>query len=256
MGDAEGSAKTGAALRQIGRLFHALGSMTPGGDAARSWVPIFIAFAVTYALFPDYPFGQETFLPTLFFLDLFYGLFLLLTWVAMYGTSPEELRLWALAQRSHASGWRWLLDVLKSTRVFSGRAGLIMIVSFSFVGVFSALALLPEGGRLGVEAIRVPLCVLGVVTSWALLHTAYALYYAHLFYGGARPEGFAFPGDEQPGPSDFAYFAFTLGTSFAVSDVQITARRIRRVALGHSVLSFFYNTAILALVLDLALGGT
>lgn len=235
MDHAEGRAETSAALRQIWRPFRALGSMTPTGDAARSWVPIIVTCAVTYA---------------------FYGLFLLLTWAAMYGTTPEELRLWALAQRDRGSGWRRLLEVLKGTRVFSGRVGLVTIVGFSFVGVFSALALLPEGGQLGVESIRAPLCVLGVVTSWALLHTAYALYYASLYYGGVRPGGFTFPGDEQPAPSDFAYFAFTVGTSFAVSDVQVTSRQARRVALGHSVLSFFYNTAILALVLDLALRGS
>jgi uncharacterized membrane protein len=55
-------------------------------------------------------------------------------------------------------------------------------------------------------------------------------------------------------PSDFAYFAFTVGTSFAVSDVDVTDDTMRRAVLGHQILSFFYNTSILATVITLATG--
>jgi uncharacterized membrane protein len=53
---------------------------------------------------------------------------------------------------------------------------------------------------------------------------------------------------------DFAYFAFTIGTSFAVSDVDVTSRAIRRAVLGHQILSFFFNTSILALAINLVIG--
>ena len=56
------------------------------------------------------------------------------------------------------------------------------------------------------------------------------------------------------GPFDFAYFAFTIATSFAVSDVDVTDRAIRRAVLGHQILSFLYNTSILALVINLFTG--
>jgi uncharacterized membrane protein len=45
-----------------------------------------------------------------------------------------------------------------------------------------------------------------------------------------------------------AYFAFTVGTSFAVSDVDVSADAVRQAVLGHQILSFFYNTSILATV--------
>ena len=141
----------------------------------------------------------------------------------------------------------------KGKRIFSGGAGLFTIISFSLMGLVFALALLPWNDQLGSELLRLPLCVGGVVTAWTLLHTSYALYYAHLYYRTQEPGGFEFPGEEEPDLLDFTYFAFTLGTSFAVSDVGITARRARRAVLFHGVLAFFYNMAILALVINLVL---
>jgi len=66
--------------------------------------------------------------------------------------------------------------------------------------------------------------------------------------------GLAFPGEQSPKQRDFAYFAFTVGTSFAVSDVDVTDGRLRQAVLGHEILSFFYNTSILATVVSMATG--
>ena len=105
------------------------------------------------------------------------------------------------------------------------------------------------------SATLVGLCLAAVLTSWLLTHTAYALRYAHLYYRDdeAGVGGLDFPGKEPPDLLDFAYFAFTVGMCFQVSDVCISARSIRRTALGHALLAFLYNTAILALALNLAL---
>ncbi len=107
------------------------------------------------------------------------------------------------------------------------------------------------------------LTVLGVTTAflaWFLTHLAFTLRYAHLYYRG-RPEdegGMLFPGPEgkptRPSNFDFAYFGFTLGMCFQVSDVQITDSLIRRTVLGHALLSFAYNTGILAIVLNVVVG--
>jgi uncharacterized membrane protein len=106
------------------------------------------------------------------------------------------------------------------------------------------------------EAALVVLSLAAVVSSWCLTHTAYTLRYAHLYYrdddGGEG--GLTFPGAQAPDYYDFAYFAFTVGMCFQVSDVSITSKHIRRAVLGHSVLSFAYNTAILALALNLVAG--
>ena len=60
-----------------------------------------------------------------------------------------------------------------------------------------------------------------------------------------------FPGGERPDYHDFAYFAFTVGMCFQVSDVQVSSRQIRRTVLHHALLPFAYSTAIIAFVLNL-----
>ncbi|GMA21198.1 DUF1345 domain-containing protein [Arsenicicoccus piscis] len=70
-----------------------------------------------------------------------------------------------------------------------------------------------------------------------------------------RPRGRpALPGHQHPRPVDFVYLAFTLGSSFATSDVEITSRRMRFRVLLHSVLSFFYNAAVVALAISVITG--
>lgn len=82
---------------------------------------------------------------------------------------------------------------------------------------------------------------------------SYALRYAHLYYRDDDEGigGLAFPGGEDPCLSDFVYFAVVLGMCFQTSDVCITSRQLRRAVLFHSLLSFAYNTAILALTMNL-----
>ena len=95
------------------------------------------------------------------------------------------------------------------------------------------------------------LTLAAIVLAWAVAHTAYTLRYAHLYYGRGGHKGLQFPGDEAPSDIDFAYFSFTIGMCFQVSDVVVTSTLCRRAVLLHAVLSFVYNTAILALALNL-----
>lgn len=97
-------------------------------------------------------------------------------------------------------------------------------------------------------------CLWAVLSAWFLTHTTFTLRYAHLYYRDRGVcGGLTFPGNEPPDDLDFAYFAFTIGMCFQVSDVTIEDRYIRRTALVHAILSFFFNTAILALSLNLVL---
>lgn len=106
-------------------------------------------------------------------------------------------------------------------------------------------------------ATRVILAGLTVVASWTLAHTMFALHYAHHYYGdGPAPGdddrgGLAFPGEQQPDYWDFLYFSFVIGMTCQVSDVQVTSRPMRRLALVHGVLAFFFNAVILALAVNL-----
>jgi uncharacterized membrane protein len=109
-------------------------------------------------------------------------------------------------------------------------------------------------GEFGVYLL-LALCILTVVSAWALTHTAYALRYAHLYYrdDDDGEGGLEFPGKIDPDGVDFAYFAFTLGMCFQVSDVTITSRAIRRTVLSHALLAFLYNTVVVALALNFVL---
>lgn len=111
----------------------------------------------------------------------------------------------------------------------------------------------------GERELALALTIAGAALSWCLTHAAFTLRYAHLYYreGRAKEGGIEFPKDEDdpddacaPDDLDFMYFAFTLGMCFQVSDAQITSRLIRRTALAHAMLSFAFNTGIIALVLN------
>jgi len=89
-----------------------------------------------------------------------------------------------------------------------------------------------------------------VLLSWAFIHTMFALHYAHEFYslhGKQGKGGLVFPHDPEPTYWDFVYFAFAIGTSAEVSDVQVTSKRIRRTIWGHGIISFFFNVTLIAL---------
>jgi len=105
--------------------------------------------------------------------------------------------------------------------------------------------------------LRLALAVVTIVLSWTFIHTAFALHYAHEFYDeDPRPPHpcLTFPGTKQPDYIDFLYFAFVLGTTSQTSDVTITSRGIRRLALLHGVISFFFNTTLLAVAVNIAAG--
>ena len=140
-----------------------------------------------------------------------------------------------------------------------GRKTVWAIVSIaSTFSLFAAVVVLRHAKSMspGESALLIGLCLAAVVGSWSLTHTTYTLRYAHLYYrdDDEGEGGLTFPGERAPDYVDFAYFAFTVGMCFQVSDVVITSPLIRRTVLTHALLSFAYNTAILALALNLLAG--
>lgn len=139
----------------------------------------------------------------------------------------------------------------------------LSVVLGAFASLFAVAFLLSSAKGLSAAKMtgHVAMAITTVVTSWCLIHTMFALRYAHIFYlrnderadarGGS---GLKFPGEAEPDYLDFAYFSFVLGMTCQVSDVQITSRRIRRLALVHGALAFVFNTAILALSINLVSG--
>ena len=86
------------------------------------------------------------------------------------------------------------------------------------------------------------------------MHTTFALHYAHEYYRGASPAGCSFRRrqHEEPDYWDFVYFSFVIGMTAQVSDVGITDRTIRRTATAHGMISFVFNTALVALMVNIA----
>jgi uncharacterized membrane protein len=93
-----------------------------------------------------------------------------------------------------------------------------------------------------------------VIGGWLLTQTTFSLHYARIFYDDIGPPGGIDFHDGPPDDLDFAYFAFTIGMTFQVSDLVVTDRSIRRVVLGQALLAFFYNLAIFALVINIIAG--
>lgn len=135
----------------------------------------------------------------------------------------------------------------------------VMLLStiFSFValsGEFSGLKDLPRVER----NLHVALVAVTLTLSWLLAHTVFTLRYTYEWYDlddeGKVKQGLTFPADDQPDYFDFLYFSFVLGMTFQVSDVQIASRRLRRLALLHGLVSFLFNTVIVALTVNIAAG--
>jgi len=129
---------------------------------------------------------------------------------------------------------------------------------FSFaaiVGEFSNSKDLPAAQK----GLHVALVAATLLVSWLMTHTTFAFRYAHEYYeappGAEKVDGgLEFPGEKQPDYLDFMYFSLVLGMTFQVSDVQITSRKFRRLATVHGLLSFLFNTIILALTVNIAAG--
>jgi uncharacterized membrane protein len=134
----------------------------------------------------------------------------------------------------------------------------VIVVVASAASMFAAVSLSGRARRIAPEEAGpvIGLCLATVALAWGLTHTAFTLRYARLYYREDKEGigGVEFPGKHHPSYFDFAYFAFTIGMCFQVSDTCITSSQIRRAALLHALIAFAYNTALLAFVLNLVFG--
>ncbi len=175
--------------------------------------------------------------------DVFALCVLGLAWLTITTTPPEKLR--ARAQ----------MQDLSRTLIFA------FVVIAACAGLF-AVGFLFFGKKEEVQTpyflVHLLMALVAVVSAWMLVHTVFGLRYAHTYYGdpdgptGPQPHagGLEFPGGREPDYMDFAYFSFVIGMTFQVSDVQITSREFRKLVLLHGMLSFGFNTVILALTIN------
>ena len=166
---------------------------------------------------------------------------LTLTLVMMFKATPQTMRR-------------------NAKREYQGRLAIfILIIAAACASVLAIGFLLSD--KKGISPIfltlHVMLAVTTIIGSWLLVHTVFALQYARNYYQDHESSneeiagGLDFPSDRQPDFWDFLYFSFVIGMTSQVSDVQTTSRDMRRLALLHGILSFFFNTTILAMSINI-----
>jgi uncharacterized membrane protein len=170
---------------------------------------------------------------------------IILNWIIMLTSHPREVKKIAKLQDS------------SRTILF------IFIITASLVSLVAIIFLLKSTkGISGVEKnAHILLALSAVAVSWWLVHTVFTARYAHMYYdtdtddGRVLPGGgLEFPDTKDPDYLDFVYFSFVVGMTFQVSDVVITHRSIRRLCLVHAIISFAFNTLIVALSINVISG--
>lgn len=101
----------------------------------------------------------------------------------------------------------------------------------------------PRAADLVITLAAVPL-------GWLTVHVMAAMHYAHVYWSGGK--GIGFPETKEPSGVDFIYFSLTIGMTAQTSDVAVTTRTMRRLVVIHGVVSFFFNTVILAAIVNSA----
>lgn len=171
--------------------------------------------------------------------DTFSLCMIVLSWISFFVTKSQHIREQARVQDSSSSI-------------------IFIIILISTLASFLAVLLLLVTKKDGNDGAswRLPIAIAGMLFSWFLIHTIFALRYAHKFYGDHATKKDAFAGgldfpDETPEYLDFAYFSFVIGMTFQVSDIEVSSKPMRKMVLLHSLLSFGFNTIMIALTINM-----
>jgi uncharacterized membrane protein len=175
--------------------------------------------------------------------DTFSVCMLAMSWITFFMTTSKQIRQQARVQDQ------------SSSIIF------IVVLVSTLASILAVLLLLvtKHDGNHGMNW-RLIIAIAGMIFSWFLIHTIFTLRYAHIYYGDhpTKPNthsgGLKFPDDSTPEYIDFAYFSFVLGMTFQVSDVEITSKRFRKLALLHGLVSFAFNTIMIALTINVIAG--
>jgi len=140
----------------------------------------------------------------------------------------------------------------------------VVILVVVLLGIFSSIAAIfgiiaeAKGASTDGKLFFVGLAGATIVISWLVTQVVFTLHYAHEFYAPhsladkAAPQALTFPQDTEPDYWDFFYFATSFGAASQTSDVMINSKSMRRLTTLHAIVSFFFNTMVLALTINLA----
>ncbi len=207
------------------------------------WLPVrvvyarprtFVAIAIGIAAFFLLPTSLRLITRLLVAWDIFVAFYLLLVYAMMLRSEHRHIRRDAVLQ----DDGRFVILMVAALGAFA-----------SIAAIVSELGIAHRGG------VELALATVTIALSWAAVHTTFALHYAHAYYRKRKPGGLQFPSGEQQDHADywdFVYFSFVIGMTAQVSDVGITDKGIRRTVTAHGIVSFVYNTALLALMVNIA----
>ena len=176
-------------------------------------------------------------------------LYIALNLMAIAGATPSTIR------------WR-------ASLTDEGRFAILILVVLAALATMGAIFVqlhVAKDMRGLTKGLHLALAGLTIVSAWVFIHLTFALHYAHEYFDetktlpGETPKwrgGLAFPGTDEPDYWDFLYFSFIIGVASQTADVAITSKSMRRTSLAHSVVAFFFNSAILALTINIAAGLT
>ncbi|MCY7421418.1 MAG: DUF1345 domain-containing protein [Chitinophagaceae bacterium] len=175
--------------------------------------------------------------------DVFALTYLIICWIVLFKRSPTQIRNIATKQDG------------STFFVFT----IILLSSFASMITVLILIVSKEISQ-NAQGYDLPVTIASILLSWMMVHTTFAFHYAHLYYddheadASKHAQGLEFPSEKKPDYLDFAYFAFVVGMTFQVSDVQITSGKLRRVVLFHGLLSFGLNTFVVAFTINIIAG--
>lgn len=175
----------------------------------------------------------------------------LLTWNV--GAGLYLLLAYILIMRASIEHMRW------SARVQDDGAAVVLFLTVA-AAVASLVAIVMElsglkSGTLVRQTLHLGLVGATFMASWLLVHTSFALHYAHAYYVSPGENGAApleFPRQEAPSYIDFLYFSMVVGMTSQTADVAIASTRMRRLVMVHGMIAFVFNTTLLALTINIA----
>ncbi|HTC38571.1 MAG TPA: DUF1345 domain-containing protein [Steroidobacteraceae bacterium] len=134
---------------------------------------------------------------------------------------------------------------------------LVFVVFAAVVSLFAIVEPLATIKQVSgsVRAAHFALAALTLINSWLLVPTMFTTHYADMFYSAAADDRpLHFPNTPEPVFWDFAYFSFTIAAACQTADVSTQHADIRRVVIGHTLVSFLFNASILGFAINVTAG--
>ena len=203
-----------------------------------------ISLVVAAGIFaPLYINGQNPLFASVFAWIGFSTVFLVLSWIIIIKRPVEEIK--------------------KKANEDDGSVAYVffMIIVSCFASMIAVLLLTTSKDKdVQNHVLMVPAAVISMIMAWFLAHTQYVFHYAHEYYDkdddkeNNQKGGLGFPEDDEPNYMDFAYFSFCMGSTYQVSDVSVTNKLLRKIVMVHGLISFFMNTFVVALTINMVAG--